>query len=254
MGGVSDADSVAASGSETPPTMTSDQAAMGDIRSRRPPHHLPRKKPPTSCNGLEPKQVEMVSIEIAKLKSGLRPKSKNKSSSSSPSRTPRPPLEGGGLDRAKNLVQKAFGKNAGGTLDTIRQAIEEVPFAFLRDDRQPEHSHLRHRRASPNDRPRPLPPAGRWRERRSSPACRLSGRSRSFSGLPRWARRAPTSSKKSSTAWNAACRASCSQSFENAGGVGAVAEMLNVADRATERQLMEQLCSKTPNWSKRSAA
>ena len=32
-----------------------------------------------------------------------------------------------------------------------------------------------------------------------------------------------------------------SQSFENAGGVGAVAEMLNVADRATERQLMEQL-------------
>ena len=32
-----------------------------------------------------------------------------------------------------------------------------------------------------------------------------------------------------------------SQSFENAGGVGAVAEMLNVADRATERALMEQL-------------
>ena len=41
-----------------------------------------------------------------------------------------------------------------------------------------------------------------------------------------------------------------SQSFENAGGVGAVAEMLNVSDRATERTLLENLsqdveCSST---------
>ena len=32
-----------------------------------------------------------------------------------------------------------------------------------------------------------------------------------------------------------------SQSFENAGGVGSVAEMLNVSDRATERALLENL-------------
>ena len=38
-----------------------------------------------------------------------------------------------------------------------------------------------------------------------------------------------------------------SQSFENAGGVGAVAEMLNVSDRATERTLLENLSQEDPD-------
>jgi flagellar motor switch protein FliG len=37
-----------------------------------------------------------------------------------------------------------------------------------------------------------------------------------------------------------------SQSFENAGGVEAVAEMLNVADRATERALLDKLAEENP--------
>ena len=37
-----------------------------------------------------------------------------------------------------------------------------------------------------------------------------------------------------------------SQSFENAGGVDAVAEMLNVSDRATERTLLEKLAEEDP--------
>ena len=37
-----------------------------------------------------------------------------------------------------------------------------------------------------------------------------------------------------------------SQSFENAGGVGAVAEMLNVSDRSTERTLLENLAQDDP--------
>jgi flagellar motor switch protein FliG len=38
-----------------------------------------------------------------------------------------------------------------------------------------------------------------------------------------------------------------SQSFENAGGVEAVAEMLNVADRATERALLDRLAEENPD-------
>lgn len=37
------------------------------------------------------------------------------------------------------------------------------------------------------------------------------------------------------------------QSFETAGGVNSVAEILNVSDRATERTLLESLARKTPN-------
>ena len=38
-----------------------------------------------------------------------------------------------------------------------------------------------------------------------------------------------------------------SQSFENAGGVQSVAEMLNVTDRATERSLLENLSQEDPD-------
>jgi flagellar motor switch protein FliG len=38
-----------------------------------------------------------------------------------------------------------------------------------------------------------------------------------------------------------------SQSFENAGGVGSVAEILNVIDRATERSLLENLAQEDPD-------
>ena len=37
----------------------------------------------------------------------------------------------GGLDLAKSLVEKALGKNAGGTLENVRQQIEAMPFGFL---------------------------------------------------------------------------------------------------------------------------
>ncbi len=38
-----------------------------------------------------------------------------------------------------------------------------------------------------------------------------------------------------------------SQSFENAGGVESVAEVLNVIDRATERSLLENLAQENPD-------
>ena len=45
-----------------------------------------------------------------------------------------------------------------------------------------------------------------------------------------------------------------SQSFEHAGGVGAVAEMLNVSDRATERALLESSgAGRSRSWSRRFA-
>ena len=105
---------------------------MGDIRKAAVLlTTLPEEEAADILQRLEPKQVEMVSIEIAKLKSITSEEQEQiilQFAESNPGAT----ADGGGLDRAKNLVQKAFGKNATGTLDTIRQAIEEVPFAFLR--------------------------------------------------------------------------------------------------------------------------
>ncbi len=37
----------------------------------------------------------------------------------------------GGLDRAKNLVKKALGKDANDTLSVLQQTLEQLPFGFL---------------------------------------------------------------------------------------------------------------------------
>lgn len=200
---------------------------------------LPEEEAADILQRLEPKQVELVSIEIAKLKSVTAEEQEQiivQFAESNPSAT----AEGGGLDRAKTLVQKALGKNAGGTLDTIRQAIEEVPFAFLRTidsqniltyviDEHPQTialvlSHL---------------PA-------AAGAAILAGLppERQISVVQRIAQMGQTSPdiiKEVELGLERRMSSVMSQSFENAGGVGAVAEMLNVTDRATERALMEQL-------------
>lgn len=200
---------------------------------------LPEEEAADILQRLEPKQVEMVSIEIAKLKS-ISAEEQEQIIVQFAESNPAASAEGGGLDRAKSLVQKALGKNSGGTLDTIRQAIEEVPFAFLRNvdsqniltyviDEHPQTialvlSHL---------------PA-------TAGASILAGlpSDRQISVVQRIAQMGQTSPdiiKEVELGLERRMSSVMSQSFENAGGVGAVAEMLNVADRATERQLMEQL-------------
>ena len=80
---------------------------------------------------LEPKQVEAVSIEIAKL-GGVS--GEEQESTIQEFATANPTALGGstgGLDVAKSLVERALGKSAGSTLDNVRQSIEALPFGFL---------------------------------------------------------------------------------------------------------------------------
>jgi len=152
----------------------------------------------------------------------------------------------GGIERAKNLVQKALGSKAAGTLDNIRQSIEEVPFAFLRNvdsqniltyvaDEHPQTialilSHL---------------PA-------SASAAILAGLppERQLSVVQRVAHMGQTSPdmiKEVEAGLERRMSSVMSQSFENAGGVDAVAEILNVSDRATERSILENLTHEDPD-------
>lgn len=189
---------------------------------------------------LDSKQVEQVSIEIARLKSiGSDEQERiiKEFAESSPSAGG---SNAGGIDLAKSLVQKALGNSAGDTLDNIRHSIEAVPFAFLRQvDSQniltyiiDEHPQtialiLSH-----------LPP--------SSSAEILSGLpvDRQISVVQRIAEMGQTSPEiiqEVEAGLEGRMSSMMSQNFENAGGIGAVAEMLNVSDRATERSLLENL-------------
>lgn len=205
---------------------------------------LPEEEAAAVLSRLDARQVELVSIEIARLRSVSSDQQEQvilQFAESSPSGT----SDTGGIERAKSLVQMALGAKAAGTLDNIRQSIEEVPFAFLRNvDSQniltyvvEEHPQtialvLSHLPA----------PAG---------AAILAGLppERQLAVVQRIAHMGQTSPdiiKEVEVGLERRMASVMSQSFENAGGVDAVAEMLNVSDRATERVLLENLAHEDP--------
>jgi flagellar motor switch protein FliG len=206
---------------------------------------LPEEEAAEVLSRLDSKQVELVSIEIARLR-GVSNEQQEQVILQFADSTPDASHDSGGIERAKNLVQKALGSKAAGTLDNIRQSIEEVPFAFLRNvdsqniltyvaDEHPQTialilSHL---------------PA-------AASAAILAGlpSERQLSVVQRIAHMGQTSPdiiKEVEAGLERRMSSVMSQSFENAGGVDAVAEMLNVSDRATERTILENLAHEDPD-------
>ncbi|MBX3412465.1 MAG: flagellar motor switch protein FliG [Pirellulales bacterium] len=195
---------------------------------------------------LEPKQVERVSIEIATLGSitGAEQQAVLKEFSES-----NPSIllggTGGGLDVAKKLVERALGKNAANTIDTVRESIEAVPFSFLKKvdaqnlltfiiDEHPQTialvlTHLSPARAA--DILKGLPS-----DRQLSVIGRIATMGQTNPEIIREVERG-LEHRMSSV---------MSQQFENAGGVSSVAEILNVCDRSTERSLLENLGQDDP--------
>ena len=195
---------------------------------------------------LEPKQVEAVSIEIAKLDSISGEEQETTINEFAASNPGGLSAKAGGLEVAKQLVEKALGTKAGQTLDNVRQSIEALPFGFLQKvdcqnlltflmDEHPQTialilSHLPPQQASeiisglPADRQMPV-------VRRIATMGQTS----------------PEIIKEVERGLEHRMANLMSQEFKKAGGVDSVAEMLNVIDRATERSLMENLAREDPD-------
>ncbi|HUY91605.1 MAG TPA: flagellar motor switch protein FliG [Pirellulales bacterium] len=195
---------------------------------------------------LSPKQVEAVSIEIAKL--GLISTEEQEAAikdfaEASPDSIG---AGAGGLDLAKSLVEKALGKNASATIENVRQQIEAMPFGFLQKvdsqnlltfimDEHPQTialiiSHLQ----------------------ASQAASIISGlpSDRQLAVVRRIATMGQTNPEviyEVEKGLEHRMSSVMSQQFENAGGVESVAEILNVTDRATERSLLENLAQEDPD-------
>lgn len=207
---------------------------------------LPEDEAALLLGKLSPKQVEAVSIEIARLQSvsgDERDQVILQFAESNPSALQ---ADGGGLDRASALVQRALGKNATATLDNLRQSIEEVPFAFLRNidaqniltyliDEHPQTIALILSHIPPATGAEIL--AGLPPERQLSVVRRIANMGQTN----------PEIIEEVEKGLERRMSSVMSQNFENAGGVEAVAEMLNVSDRATERTLLENLSQEDPD-------
>jgi flagellar motor switch protein FliG len=195
---------------------------------------------------LSPKQVEAVSIEIAKL--GLI-STEEQDSAIKDFADASPDSIGagaGGLDLAKSLVEKALGKNAGTTIENVRQQIEAMPFGFLQKvdsqnlltfimDEHPQTialilSHLQASQAASII-------SGLPSDRQLAVVRRIATMGQTN----------PEVIQEVEKGLEHRMSSVMSQQFENAGGVESVAEILNVTDRATERSLLENLAQEDPD-------
>ncbi len=194
---------------------------------------------------LEPKQVELVSIEIAKL-GGVPAEEQQQVIREFAASNPGAGVASvGGLDVAKSLVEKALGRAAGATLETVRQSIEALPFGFLQKvdsqnlltfliDEHPQTialvlSHLPPTQAAAIIAA--LPP-----DRQLSVIRRIANMGQTSPEIIHDVEEG-LSNRMASV---------MSQQFEKAGGVETVAEILNVIDRATERTILETLAQDDP--------
>lgn len=189
-------------------------------------------------------QVEAVSLAIAQLDevSGVeQEKIISEFFSSQPSALV---TSSGGLDRAKSLVKKALGKDAGDMISLLQQSLESVPFSFLQKaDAQNILSFIM------DEHPQTValvishvPPA--------TGAAILTGLSaqKQLGVVRRIAEMGQTSPEaiaEVETALEMRMSLFMSQSFQKVGGVPAVAEILNVSDRATERNILESLATES---------
>jgi flagellar motor switch protein FliG len=185
---------------------------------------LPQDEAALLMGKLEPKQVEAVSIEIARLE-GVTAEEQSgvldEFAAVSPGGLG---IQEGGLNAAKALVERALGKNAAATIDNVRQSVEGMPFSFLQKadsqnlltfiiDEHPQTIALILSHLPPQQAASVI--AGLPPDRQLSVVRRIATMGQTNPEI--------------------------SQQFEAAGGVEAVAEILNVTDRATERGLLESL-------------
>ncbi|PHS11342.1 MAG: flagellar motor switch protein FliG [Blastopirellula sp.] len=207
---------------------------------------LPEEDAADLMGRMSPKQVELVCIEIAQIDK-LGGVEQESAILSFAEQNPNQLSEtGGGIGLAKSLVTKALGKGASETLDNVRQTVESIPFGFLRKvDSQniltfisEEHpqtialilSHL---------------PSGYGAEIIAGlPADRQLSVIRRIANM---GQTNPEVIEEVEAGLEARMSSVMSQSFENAGGVPTVAEILNVTDRGTERTLLENLAQEDPD-------
>jgi flagellar motor switch protein FliG len=207
---------------------------------------LPQDQGAQLMSMLEPAQVEAVSIEIAKT-SVVAAEEQARVIQGFASANPNA-LTGsvGGLEVARSLLEQALGKGANSMIDNVRQSIEGLPFGFLQ---KVDSQHLLTFLVDEHPQTIALilshiPPA-----QASSIISGLPA-DRQIAVIRRVAMMQQTSPEIIQTVEKGLERRMASvmsQQFENAGGAAAVAEILNVTDRATARTILENLAQEDPD-------
>lgn len=206
---------------------------------------IPKDQAGHLLSRLEPKQVEAVMTEVARL-GIITPEEQENVIREFSKANPTKLIGGaGGLSVAEQLAEAALGADGQGVIDSVRSSLEAIPFGFLQKvdsenlltfiiDEHPQTialivSHLRPAQGA--DIINGLPP-----ERQMSVIRRIATMQQT----------SPEIIKEVEKGLENRMSSVMSQKLENAGGVGSVAEILNVIDRSTGRNIMENLSQDDP--------
>ena len=194
---------------------------------------------------LPPYQIELVSVEIARLEHVTSEEQNSAIGLFAASTHENSGGEAGGMNRARDLIQRAVGDKAEEYIDRVRQHIEGVPFGFLHKvDSQNLLTFLMDEHAQTIALVLSYLPPGLSAEivgglpvdRRQSVVRRVATMGQT----------SPEIVAEVELALQARMSTALSQKFRNAGGVKAVAGILNVTERSTERALMEEMAEEDP--------
>lgn len=206
---------------------------------------LPQDEAAQVVSKLSPSQVESVSIEIAKIGRFSSEDQETAILEFAEENPNQMSGSAGGYDVARSLLERALGDGAKGTLETVQQSIESLPFGFLKrvdpqnlltfiNDEHPQTIALILSHLPPAYGAQVI--AGLSTERQLAVISRVA----------KMGQTSPEIIEQVEKGLESRMAAVVSQSFENAGGVASVAEILNVIDRSTERTLLENLSQDDP--------
>ncbi|MBP87838.1 MAG: flagellar motor switch protein FliG [Planctomycetaceae bacterium] len=202
---------------------------------------LPSQEASQVMSKLDEKQVETISIEIAKLGRFTSHDQEEAILAFADAN----PQALGGIDAARALLESALGPDAAGTLAHVQQSIESLPFGFLKqvdpqnlltfiNDEHPQTIALILSHLAPPYGAQVI--AGLASEKQLAVVSRIANMGQT----------SPEIIEQVESALEARLSSLVSQSFEHAGGIPTVAELLNVCDRTTERTLLENLAQDDP--------
>jgi flagellar motor switch protein FliG len=206
---------------------------------------LPQEEAGQLLSRLNDKQIEAVTIEIAKLPR-VDGEEQEETIREFSSQNPRA-LSGssGGIELAKKLVERALGTKATDTFENVRQSIESLPFSFLRhvdaqnlltflNDEHPQTIALVLSHMPPSYGAEVI--AGLTPVRQLEVIRRIATMERTN----------PEVVKEVEAGLERRMASVMSHSYHAVGGVENVAEILNITDRSTERALLDNLAEEDP--------
>lgn len=206
---------------------------------------LPRPLAAKLMGKFTPVQVETVSIEIAYLGRVTAEEQNSVINEFADSSGAAIGGMSGNLELARNLIAEAMGDGAKESFENVRQVVESLPFSFLKkidpqniltfiSDEHPQTIALILTYLPPAYGAEIL--AGLQPDRQLAVIRRIANMGQTSPEVIR--------SVEKGLEFRMANL--MSQSFDKTGGVGSIAEILNITDRNTERTIMDQLSRESP--------